>query len=101
MRSLNSSNHHDHSKERLSTETWLSTRACLGPCENRAKISPNMGCNKMPRSCDMVVVEPAKNNTSLRLARMEEPWVNLLKQHRRSTHPCLAPVVEPIRLTWA
>ncbi|PPS17337.1 hypothetical protein GOBAR_AA03248 [Gossypium barbadense] len=45
---------------RFSTETRPSTRACLGPCENRAKISPNTGYNKMPRPYDMVVVEPAK-----------------------------------------
>ncbi|PPR93175.1 hypothetical protein GOBAR_AA27498 [Gossypium barbadense] len=45
---------------RFSTETRPSTRACLGPCENREKISPNTGYDKTPRPCDMAVVEPAK-----------------------------------------
>ncbi|PPS02792.1 hypothetical protein GOBAR_AA17870 [Gossypium barbadense] len=44
----------------VSTETRPSTRACLRPCENRAKEFPNTGCNKMPRPSNMAVVEPAK-----------------------------------------
>ncbi|PPS16701.1 hypothetical protein GOBAR_AA03876 [Gossypium barbadense] len=49
MRSINSLNHHDHSMEStkltngaleymFTTQTWPSTRACLGPCGNRAKV---------------------------------------------------------------
>ncbi|PPR85685.1 hypothetical protein GOBAR_AA35006 [Gossypium barbadense] len=37
----------------------------------------------------------------VRHSRVEEPWVNLLKQYGHSTPLCLAPVVKPVRLTWA
>ncbi|PPS14285.1 hypothetical protein GOBAR_AA06295 [Gossypium barbadense] len=53
MRSINSSNYHDQSMERFSTQTQPSTRMCLGPCRNRAKISPNRGYDKSPRPYTM------------------------------------------------
>ncbi|KAL1156681.1 hypothetical protein V6Z11_A08G106800 [Gossypium hirsutum] len=44
----------------VSPKTRPITRACLRPCENRAKDFPNTGYDKTPRSCDMAVVEPTK-----------------------------------------
>ncbi|PPR92238.1 hypothetical protein GOBAR_AA28434 [Gossypium barbadense] len=46
--------------EWFSTETRPRARAYLGSCKNRAKISLNMGYDKMPQPCNMAVVEPAK-----------------------------------------
>ncbi|PPR99830.1 hypothetical protein GOBAR_AA20836 [Gossypium barbadense] len=44
----------------FSIKTRPSTRACLGPCENRAKDFPNTGYDKTPRPSDIAVVEPVK-----------------------------------------
>ncbi|PPS11640.1 hypothetical protein GOBAR_AA08998 [Gossypium barbadense] len=41
-------------------KTWLSTQACLRQCENRAKIFPNTGYDKMPQSYDLTVFKSAK-----------------------------------------
>ncbi|KAG8491362.1 hypothetical protein CXB51_014485 [Gossypium anomalum] len=60
MRSMNSSNNHDHSMERFTTETRPSTRACLGPLETGQRLPQNTGCDKSPRPCDMAVAEPTK-----------------------------------------
>ncbi|PPS12665.1 hypothetical protein GOBAR_AA07971 [Gossypium barbadense] len=51
----------------VSTETRPSTWVCLRPYENRAKEFPNTGCDKMPRPCDMAVVEPVKTTRDYRV----------------------------------
>ncbi|PPR84761.1 hypothetical protein GOBAR_AA35951 [Gossypium barbadense] len=66
----------------FSTQTRPSTQACLGTCENRAKISP---------------IRAMIN----RHGRATWPWANLSNQHRRSTLPCQATVVKPVKLTRA
>ncbi|PPS13537.1 hypothetical protein GOBAR_AA07042 [Gossypium barbadense] len=63
---------------RFSTETRVSIRACLGPCDNREKISVKTGYDKMPRPCSMAVVEPAKTTRALTRA-----WV-YIHGHERS-----------------
>ncbi|PPS02868.1 hypothetical protein GOBAR_AA17792 [Gossypium barbadense] len=66
----------------VSTETRPSTRACLRPCENRAKDFPNTATIK----CH---------------GRATWPWLSLLKQHRRATRLCLTLVVEHVEITQA
>ncbi|PPR90491.1 hypothetical protein GOBAR_AA30193 [Gossypium barbadense] len=66
----------------FSTQTRPRTWACLGSCENRAKISQTRA-------------------TINRHGRATWPWVNLPKQHGRSTRPCLEPVAEPVKSTRA
>ncbi|PPS00275.1 hypothetical protein GOBAR_AA20387 [Gossypium barbadense] len=66
IRSINSSNHHDHSTERFSTETRPRARACLGQCENRATIFPNIAYDKTRVPRDVAVVELAKTTQACR-----------------------------------
>ncbi|PPS15201.1 hypothetical protein GOBAR_AA05369 [Gossypium barbadense] len=44
----------------VSHPKFCTFKACLRPCENRAKDFPNTGYDKTPRPCDMVMVEPTK-----------------------------------------
>ncbi|PPS10707.1 hypothetical protein GOBAR_AA09936 [Gossypium barbadense] len=90
----------DSRNEEFSTETQPSTLACLGPCENRAKISPNTGYDKMPRLCNMAMVEPVKTTwvcdtpcgrTVGKLVRLTRAWVFIHgrgRSEQRQTRPC-------------
>ncbi|PPS09205.1 hypothetical protein GOBAR_AA11439 [Gossypium barbadense] len=72
----------------FSTKTRPSTRACLGPCENKAKDFPNTGYDKTPRPCDMVVVEPGKTtracNTPVWKNRGCGPYIHRRGRSKRS-----------------
>ncbi|PPR92000.1 hypothetical protein GOBAR_AA28684 [Gossypium barbadense] len=74
MRSINSSNHHDHSIERLSKAHTAKHTGVLRPCGNRAMIFPSTGYDKSLRSCDMAVAKPAKTTRA---------WT-FIHGHRRS-----------------
>ncbi|PPS12443.1 hypothetical protein GOBAR_AA08198 [Gossypium barbadense] len=70
MRSVNSSYHHDHAKERFSNPHDQAHRPyshhgrrhdrAIQPCENREKLFPNTGYDKLPRPFDVAVGESVK-----------------------------------------